>query len=93
MYQLITAYTDYTSKTEIADLPSIMRALAIYYEEPDFFTAHIINLTTQETIATFTKDWVSILFFIAKIRRQIWNFNPKIKLVFSDAISFQNPKQ
>lgn len=56
MYQLITAYTDYTSKTEIADLPSIMRALAIYYEEPDFFTAHIINLTTQETIATFTKD-------------------------------------
>lgn len=56
MYQLITAYNDCTSKTEIADLPSIMRALAIYYEEPDFFTAHIINLATQETIATFTKD-------------------------------------
>lgn len=56
MYQLITAYNDCTSKTEIADLPSIMRALAIYYEEPDFFTAHIINLTTQETIATFTKN-------------------------------------
>lgn len=56
MYQLITAFTDCTCKTENADLPSIMRALAIYYEEPDFFTAHIINLTTQETIATFTKD-------------------------------------
>ncbi len=56
MYQLITAYNDYTSKTEIADLPSIMRTLAIYYEEPDFFIAHIVNLATQETIATFTKD-------------------------------------
>lgn len=56
MYQLITAYTDCTSKTEIADLPNIMRALAIYYEEPDFFTAHIVNLKTNEVIATFKKD-------------------------------------
>ena len=56
MYQLITAYTDCTSKTEIAELPSIMRALAIYYEEPDFFTAHIVNLETNEVIATFKKD-------------------------------------
>lgn len=55
MYELITAYTDNTSKTERADLPSIMRALAIYYEEPDFFIAHITNLATGEEIATFTK--------------------------------------
>lgn len=56
MYELITAWNDLTTKTERADLPSIMRALAIYYEEPDFFTAHITNLTTGEEIATFTKS-------------------------------------
>ncbi len=56
MYELITAWNDLTTKTERADLPSIMRALAIYYEEPDFFTAHITNLATGEEIATFTKS-------------------------------------
>lgn len=57
MYRLITAYNDCTTKSETADLPSIMRALAIYYEDPDFFTAHIIDLATGKEIATFTKDW------------------------------------
>ena len=52
-YQLITSYSDLTSKSEIADLPSIMRALAIYVEEPDFFTAHIVNCQTGEVIAQF----------------------------------------
>jgi len=56
MYQLITAWNDQTCKTEVATLPAIMRALAIYYEEPDFFTAHIINMNTGECIATFQKD-------------------------------------
>lgn len=55
-YQLITAYDDGVCKTEHADLPSIMRALAIYYEEPDFFIAHIVDIATGETIATFKKD-------------------------------------
>jgi len=55
-YQLITAYDDGVCKTENADLPSIMHALAIYYEEPDFFIAHIVDTGTGETIATFKKD-------------------------------------
>lgn len=55
MYRLITAYNDCTTKSETADLPSIMRALAIYYEDPDFFTAHIIDLATGKEIAAFTK--------------------------------------
>lgn len=52
-YQLITSYSDLTSKSEIADLSSIMRALATYVEDPDFFTAHIINCQTGEVIAQF----------------------------------------
>lgn len=56
MYLLTTTYNDCTTKTEKAEMPSILRALAIYYEDPDFFIAHIINATTGEVVATITKD-------------------------------------
>lgn len=54
-YQLITSYDDCTCKTETADLPSIMRALAIYVDEPDFFMAHVVNCQTGEIIMNFGK--------------------------------------
>jgi hypothetical protein len=50
MYELITAYNDCTSKQEKADLASVMRALAIYVEEPDFAFASITNLETGEVL-------------------------------------------
>ena len=55
LYQLITVYNDCTSKCETADFPSCLRALAIYWEEPDFFLAHIVNLKTGEIDGTFKK--------------------------------------
>lgn len=55
MYQLVVAYHDGTAKTENADLSSLLRALAIYYEDPDFFIAHIINLATGDIIADLYK--------------------------------------
>ena len=55
MYKMVVVYHDGTVKTEIADLPSLMRALAIYYEDPDFFIAHIINTETGDIIADLYK--------------------------------------
>lgn len=55
MYRLIIGYDDCTSKTEVADLSNIMRALAIYIEDPNFFIAHIINCETGEVVAQWGK--------------------------------------
>lgn len=55
-YLLTTAYNDCTCKAERADLLSILRALAIYYEEPDFFSAHVIDIETQQEIINITKS-------------------------------------
>jgi len=50
MYKLVVVYHDGTVKNEVADLPSLLRAVAIYYEDPDFFIAHIIDTETEDII-------------------------------------------
>ena len=55
MYKLVVVYHDGTVKNEVADLPSLLRAVAIYYEDPDFFIAHIIDTKTEGIIGDLYK--------------------------------------
>lgn len=57
MYTVQTAYNDGTTKIESCNyLPSVLTAIAIYYEDPDFFCANIWYTDTGEIIASFKKD-------------------------------------
>ena len=56
-YQLITVYSDLSCKTETTnDLPAILRAIAIYYEEPDFVSATVYDFDNKLDIVHIVKD-------------------------------------
>lgn len=56
-YQLITVYSDLSCKTETTnDLPAILRAIAIYYEEPDFVSATVYDIDNKLDIVHIIKD-------------------------------------
>lgn len=56
-YQLITVYNDLSCKTETTnDIPAILRAIAIYYEEPDFVSATVYDFESKLDIVHIVKD-------------------------------------
>ncbi len=55
-YFIVVAYHDCCSRSEFAnDLPSALRAMAIYYEDPDFFCGHIIDNITGYCLVNIDK--------------------------------------
>lgn len=55
-FQLITVFEDCTCKTEaVSDIPSALRAMAIYYEEPDFISSSLYDFEKQCDIARVIK--------------------------------------
>lgn len=55
-YFLAVAYNDCHCHSETTDdLPSALRAMAIFYEDPEFFSGHIIDNTTGRCLVTIDK--------------------------------------
>lgn len=55
-YFLAVAYNDCHCHSETTDdLPSALRAMAIFYEDPEFFCGHIMDNTTGRCLVTIDK--------------------------------------
>ena len=55
-YSITVAYKyDYCHFEQTDDLPSALRAMAIYYEDPEFFRGHIMDNTTGSCLVIIDK--------------------------------------
>lgn len=54
-YMLVVLWNDLTHKTEKSDLLSILGAVQIYYNEPDFLECFIYDNETGKEVADFRK--------------------------------------